>query len=255
MRCRLRSSPSVASGASVPRVSRCSASLASAVGSAASASGAAASSAASSSAAASLPPRLPALLRRPGTPPRAARSGRRSARRGRAPAPRAARASCVSGATITPTSWLFTTSSGGSFASSSTSAPVSAFPERTPPRRVEHLRPRGRRRRGPSPRRPGRRRSTNAIAVGPSSSASSASAPAASAARRVSVFLTTVELSPRCSRSVARRPIELAVGQPAVVRDDQRLGRAQPLGELRDDLLLLGLLHVFTSSRTIRARL
>jgi hypothetical protein len=38
--------------------------------------------------------------------------------------------------------------------------------------------------------------SMNAIAVGPSSSASSASAPAASAARRVSVFLTTLKRAP-----------------------------------------------------------
>ena len=44
--------------------------------------------------------------------------------------------------------------------------------------------------------------SRNAIALGPSSSVSSASAPAASAARRVSVFLTTVNRAPLSSRRV-----------------------------------------------------
>ena len=38
--------------------------------------------------------------------------------------------------------------------------------------------------------------SRNAIALGPSSRVRSASAPAASAARRVSVFFTTVKLAP-----------------------------------------------------------
>ncbi len=41
--------------------------------------------------------------------------------------------------------------------------------------------------------------SRNAIALGPSSRASSASAPAASAARRVSVFFTTVKRAPLSS--------------------------------------------------------
>jgi hypothetical protein len=44
--------------------------------------------------------------------------------------------------------------------------------------------------------------SRKAIALGPSSNASSASAPAASAARRVSVFLTTVKRAPLSSSRV-----------------------------------------------------
>ena len=53
----------------------------------------------------------------------------------------------------------------------------------------------------------------NAIADGPSSSASSESTPAASAARRVSVFLTTLSRAP-CSSSVPRRPSICGIVRP-----------------------------------------
>jgi hypothetical protein len=43
-------------------------------------------------------------------------------------------ASWVSGATIAPTSWACSTSSGGSFARVSTSASLIVLPDRTPPR-------------------------------------------------------------------------------------------------------------------------
>ena len=48
--------------------------------------------------------------------------------------------------------------------------------------------------------------------------------------------------------------VDLGHGQPSVVRDEQRLGRAQPLGQLGDDALLVLFLHLLTSSKTIRAR-
>ena len=63
----------------------------------------------------------------------------------------------------------------------------------------------------------------NAIADGPSSSASSASAPAASAARRVSVFFTTVKLRPVLEQLPAQG-VDLRHRQAAVVGDDQRVG-------------------------------
>jgi hypothetical protein len=41
--------------------------------------------------------------------------------------------------------------------------------------------------------------------------------------------------------------VDLGVREPAVVGDDQRLRRPQPLGQLCDDLLLVTLQHLFTS--------
>src|SRR4029078_2834573 len=49
--------------------------------------------------------------------------------------------------------------------------------------------------------------------------------------------------------------VELRVRQPAVVRDDERVGRAQLLGELCDDLFLLCSLHVDSSAPSSRKRL
>ena len=95
--------------------------------------------------------------------------------------------------------------------------------------------------------------STNAIAVGPSSSASSASAPAASAARRVSVFLTTAKLAP-CSSSFAAQAVDLGVRQAAVVGDEQRLRRAQPLGQLGDHPFLVLFMHLSPPLANDRAR-
>ena len=88
--------------------------------------------------------------------------------------------------------------------------------------------------------------SMNAIAVGPSSMTSSASAPACSAARRVSVFLTIRNRAPCGSSCVAQR-LELLVRQPAVVRDDERVGRAELRGQLLDDPFLVGFQHVISS--------
>ena len=42
---------------------------------------------------------------------------------------------------------------------------------------------------------------------------------------------------------LAAQLVDLRDGEPAVVRDDQRLGRAQPLGELLDQSLFLGSVH------------
>ena len=49
--------------------------------------------------------------------------------------------------------------------------------------------------------------------------------------------------------------VELAHREAAIVGQDERVGGAQALCELRDDLLLLGSLHRITSFVTTRARL
>src|SRR5947209_7837375 len=48
--------------------------------------------------------------------------------------------------------------------------------------------------------------------------------------------------------------VDLGHRQAAVVGDHDRLRRAQPFGQLRDDALLVFLLHPLTSSKTTRAR-
>ncbi len=56
------------------------------------------------------------------------------------------------------------------------------------------------------------------------------------------------DLEPRAAAAQLRAELlELGVRQAAIVRDDQRLGRPELLGELGDDLFLLGSLHVVPS--------
>jgi len=45
--------------------------------------------------------------------------------------------------------------------------------------------------------------------------------------------------------------VDLGHGQAAVVRHEQRLGRAQPLGQLGDNSLFVLFLHQLTSSKRI----
>ena len=183
-------------------------------------------------------------------PLRAARSGRRSARRGSAAARSAPRRAGVSGATITPTSCAWRTSSGGSLARLSISASVIDLPSSTPPRNARIFVSRAASLSAFATATGSPPASTNAIAVGPSSSASSASAPAASAARRVSVFLTTVKPGP-VFEQLDPQACELAVREPAVVGDDQRVRRAQPLGQLLDHSLLVCFVHLSPPLETI----
>ena len=149
---------------------------------------------------------------------------------------------------IAPSTWPRSTSSGGSFASSSTSAAEIARPCMTPPRisstfvsRAESASAFATATMSPSA-------SMNAIADGPSSSASSASAPAASAARRVSVFLTTESRAP-CSSSLPAQGVDLRHRQAAVVGDDQRVRAAELLRQLGDDAFLVFFLHLTSFAR------
>ena len=124
-----------------------------------------------------------------------------------------ARAGSAAAPTIAPSTCPRSTSNGGSFASSSTSSPEIVLPCISPPRisstfvsLAESASAFATATMSPS-------LSMNAIAEGPSSSASSASAPAASAARRVSVFLTTVNFAP-CSISFPRRASICGIVRP-----------------------------------------
>ena len=116
-------------------------------------------------------------------------------------------AKALSGPMIAPSTCPRSTSTGGSVARLSTSAAVIVRPCITPPRisstfvsRAESASAFAAATMSPSV-------SMNAIALGPSSSASNASAPAASAARRVSVFLTTVNRAPLVSSRERRSSI------------------------------------------------
>ena len=114
---------------------------------------------------------------------------------------------------ITPSVRPLITSVDGSLARFSTSSAEIGLPCRTPPRitRIRVVRaafPSAFAAAIGSPS-----DSRNAIADGPSSSASSASAPAASAARRVSVFFTTVKRAPWFKSSV-RSPSISGIERP-----------------------------------------
>ena len=151
---------------------------------------------------------------------------------------------------IAPSTWPRSTSNGGSFASSSTSAAEIVLPCISPPRisstfvsLAESASAFATATMSPSA-------SMNAIADGPSSSVSRASAPAASAARRVSVFLTTGELGAVLDELPAEA-VDLRHREAAVVRHDQRVGLPELLGQLVDEPFLLISVHS-TSSRTNR---
>ena len=108
---------------------------------------------------------------------------------------------------IAASTWPRRMSNGGSVASVSISSAVIVRPSMIPPRiastfvsRAESASAFAAATMSPSA-------SRNAIALGPSSSASSASAPAASAARRVSVFFTTLKRAPLSSRRVRNASI------------------------------------------------
>src|SRR5918995_6367161 len=118
-----------------------------------------------------------------------------------------------SGAATAPSTWPRSWSSGGSFARFSTSAAVIGRPSRTPPRTSSTRVSRAAAPNAFATATGSPSDSRNAIAVGPSRSASRASAPAASAARRVSVFLTTVNRAP-CLSSSVRRPSICGIVRP-----------------------------------------
>src|SRR5688500_428127 len=109
-----------------------------------------------------------------------------------------------SGAVTAPSTWPRSWSSGGSLARVSISSAVTARPSSMPPRTASTFVSRAVAPIALATATGSPSASRNAIAVGPSSSASSASAPAASAARRVSVFFTTVNFAP-CFKSSVRR--------------------------------------------------
>ena len=160
----------------------------------------------------------------------------------------------VSGAAIAPSTWPRSTSSDGSVARSLTSSAADRAALDDAAADLDHLRlARGRAKRL-------RDRDRVAVATrgtrsrsGPRAARAGDPRPAASAARRVSVFLTTWKRAPCFSSSRAQR-VDLRHRQAAVVGDDQRLARAQPLGQLGDDLFLLGFVHVTSSGNDEPAR-
>ena len=84
------------------------------------------------------------------------------------------------------------------------------------------------------------------MAVGPSSSSTRLGTPASSAARFVSVFLTTREAG-AVLEHLGPHAVDLGHRQAAVVRDDQRVGCAQPLDELCDHPFLVSFQQRITS--------
>ena len=162
--------------------------------------------------------------------------------------------SCVTGATMTPTSWLLSTSSGGSFASSSTSAAAIVLPERMPPRSERTF---------VVLRRVGQRlRHRDGVAVGLDER--DRRRPFEQREQRLRAGRLRGAPGERVLHDRERRPVlaqlrpnagELRVGQPAVVRHDQRLGLGEPLGQLLDDPFLVSFVHVSFPSEMTRPAL
>ena len=173
--------------------------------------------------------------------PRAARCEHRSGRPGRAAARDTSRRTSSAAQTIAPTSWPRSTSTGGSFASVlDLLAPTSTALEDAAADR-EHLRRLAPRRASAFATATGSPSlSTNAIARRPFEQREQRVRPGGLGrpARQRVLDDREARAVRRAASCAGRR--SAAFVEPAVVGDDQRLRRAQALGQLRDDSLLLG---------------